>query len=67
MSAEREIKIFLVPRHLPSLTAIADIFERSPNTVREWYRQGAPIAFDGTRYSAEYNALQAWCVENSVR
>lgn len=57
-----DIQVFLAPRHLSSLAAIAAKFQRSPNTIREWYQRGAPIAFDGGRYSAEYNTLQAWCV-----
>lgn len=59
--------VCVAPRHLPSLAAIAAKFKRSPNTVRDWYRKGAPIAFDGSRYSAEYNQLQAWCVDTSPR
>lgn len=67
MEGRDGLTVFVAPRHLPSLQAIADKFGRSPRTIRAWYRAGAPIAFDGARYSAEYNSLQAWCVTNSPR
>lgn len=60
MSQKADIAI--TPVHLPSLGAIAKTFSVGAMTVRSWYKQGAPIAFEGGRYSAEYNALQAWRV-----
>lgn len=59
-----EVVVCLAPVHLKSAEAIRDAFSVRRETVRKWYRQGAPIAFDGQTYSAEYNALQAWRVTN---
>ena len=58
------IAVFVQPHHLASLTEFADMFGRSPNTIRRWHNEGATIAFLDGRYSAEYNTLQAWCVES---
>ncbi len=66
MEDKGRIVVYLSPRHLSSLAAIASVFERSPNTVRKWYKAGAPISLIDGRYSAEYNALQAWCVAQSA-
>ena len=55
--------VVIAPVHLKSLSDICDTFSKSRETVKGWYGDGAPIAFDGERYSAEYNALQAWLVQ----
>lgn len=52
----------VAPVHLKSLADICATFGKRRSTIREWYEQGAPIAFDGRQYSAEYNQLQAWIV-----
>ena len=58
----RDFGVIVAPVHLKSLTDICDTFSKSRETVRGWYNDGAPIAFDGDKYYAEYNALQAWLV-----
>lgn len=60
--SKKKADITVTPVHLPSLSAIAKTFSVGAMTVRGWYKQGAPIAFERGRYSAEYNALQAWRV-----
>ena len=65
MEDKGRIVVYLSPRHLSSLAAIASVFERSPNTIRKWYKAGAPISLLDGRYSAEYNTLQAWAIAQS--
>lgn len=57
--------INITSKHLSSLDQICHVFGRGKKTVRGWYDNDAPIAFDGQRYFAEYNALQAWLVMES--
>ena len=57
--------VSIAPVHLRSLSDIRTKFGRTEETVKKWLRDGAPIAFDGSSYSAEYNQLQAWLVESS--
>lgn len=54
--------IAVAPVHLKSLTDICATFGKRRSTVKDWFAGGAPIAFDGKQYSAEYNQLQAWIV-----
>lgn len=62
----------VAPKHLESLRAIAREFKVGPDKVKAWWVQGAPIAveYDGKGnacgFSAEYNELQAWRVEQSA-
>ena len=53
----------VAPVHLKSMGEICVTFSKERATVKGWYEMGAPIAFDGERYSAEYNQLQAWIVK----
>ena len=61
----------VAPKHLSSLQAICDEFKAGRDTVKRWWADGAPIAvdYDGKgnpcRFSAEYNELQAWRVNQS--
>jgi len=52
--------IAIAPIHLRGLDAIGKIFGKSRGTVKSWCKEGAPIAYDGTSYCSEYNALFAW-------
>lgn len=53
----------IAPLPLSSLAEICAAFKKSRATVLRWRTAGAPIAFAGGRYQAEYNALMAWLVE----
>jgi hypothetical protein len=65
------MNIILSPEHLNSSTAIRKRFGVGIPKIRLWHEQGAPIAIERNAkgeirgYSAEYNALQAWRVEQS--
>lgn len=62
----RHTAVLIAPEHLASLAAICVRFGVGARTVREWTDAGAPIAWDGKQYSAEYNRLQAWRVDRSA-
>ncbi len=53
------------PEHLSSLRQICNKFRKARKTVLSWKNEGAPIAFDGLKYCAEYNQLQNWLVNRS--
>jgi hypothetical protein len=55
--------VIVAPVHLRTLEDIRTTFGRTEETVKKWYHDGAPISFDGSSYSAEYNSLQAWLVQ----
>jgi hypothetical protein len=57
----------VAPLHLRRLADICTTFGRTEETVKKWRRSGAPIAFDGASYCAEYNQLQAWLVDHFSR
>ena len=57
--------IQVMPLLLVSKASIASRFSVAQRRIIEWHKQGAPISFDGSRYSAEMNALQSWLVERS--
>lgn len=57
------MNVVVAPMHLKSMTEICGCFGKSRISVKGWYENKAPIAFDGKQYFAEYNALQAWLVE----
>ena len=59
--------VVIAPVHLKSLADICATFSKSRETVKGWYDEGAPIAFDGERYSAEYNSLQVWLVRKFAK
>lgn len=59
--------VLIAPVHLKNLEMICTTFKRTEEKVKRWQKKGAPIAFDGYSYSAEYNQLQAWLVQNSDR
>ncbi len=52
--------IGIAPMHLRSLDTISKVFGKRRETVKSWYEEGAPIAYDGTSYCSEYNLLFAW-------
>ena len=58
--AERDYPVAVVAEHLAGARAIAEKFKVHENTVKLWKKAGAPIAFVGRMYQAEYSALQAW-------
>ena len=51
--------------HLTKCQEIADVFLVNRSTVRQWKKNGAPIAVIGGRLTAEYNMLMAWHVRRS--
>ena len=57
------------PCLLTSLAKISKTFGVSAATVKQWVKEGAPIAVEGAdkgmRYSAELVALQQWRLEKS--
>ena len=55
--------IQILPILLTSKASIAYKFRVSERKVVEWYKQGAPITFDGKRYTTELNSLQSWLVD----
>ena len=57
----------VAPVHLKSMGEICATFSKTRETIKTWYDLGAPIAFDGERYSAEYNQLQAWLVRQYAK
>ncbi len=54
--------VVVAPVHLRRLEDICTTFGRTEETVKKWHLEGAPISFDGSSYSAEYNSLQNWLV-----
>ena len=52
--------VVVAPVHLSGCQNIADVFQVSRPTVRQWVEAGAPIARIGGRLVAEYNALMHW-------
>ena len=59
---EQPYTVAMVPVHLMGARAIAEKFRVHENTVKLWKKEGAPIAFVGRMYQAEYSALQAWLI-----
>ena len=61
--------VVYTPRILRSLEEIKETFGVGERQIKQWVRQGAPIAVEGdgvkTRYSAEAATLQAWRVVES--
>ncbi len=53
----------VAPRHLRSLAEICKTYGKGRESVKKWFDEGAPIAFDGFSYFSEYHALQNWLVE----
>ncbi len=53
----------VAPKHLRSLAEICKTYGKGRESVKKWYSEGAPIAFDGFSYFSEYHALQNWLVE----
>ncbi len=53
----------VAPKHLRSLAEICKTYGKGRESVKKWYAEGAPIAFDGFSYFSEYHALQNWLVE----
>lgn len=64
---ERISSVVVASKHLGNLDEICKTFGKGKETVKAWYANNAPIAFDGKRYSAEYNVLQAWLVDKTKR
>ena len=62
IAQQTSARVAVTPVHLKGLTNICATFGKRKSSVRTWHEQGAPIAFDGCHYSAEYNQLQAWLV-----
>ena len=62
MTTAVPMPVLIAPVHLKTLGDICTTFGRTEETVKKWHREGGPIAFDGSSYSAEYNQLQAWLV-----
>ena len=64
------VAVSYIPTLLFGLGAIADAFRVSPERVKRWIEQGAPVVVDGEggsrRYTAELAALQAWRVQMSA-
>ena len=50
----------VAPVHLRGADKIAETFKVHRETVKEWWKKGAPIATIGGAYCAEYNALMLW-------
>lgn len=65
------VAVSYIPTLLFGLGAIADAFRVSPERVKRWIEQGAPVVVDGEggsrRYTAELAALQAWRVQKIGR
>lgn len=59
---KQDYPVAVSPDPLRTLEEIINRFKVTRSTVKEWMRRGAPIAFTGKTYQAEYNALQAWRV-----
>ncbi len=57
----------VAPRHLRSLAEICKTYGKGRESVKKWFDEGAPIAFDGFSYFSEYHALQNWLVERGRR
>lgn len=57
----------VAPVHLAGCGEIATAFRVSKDAVRQWKRQGAPMAVIGGRLTAEYNMLMAWHVERYAK
>ena len=59
-----KVQVAYQPKILRSLSEICEEMGVGEKAVRDWVRQGAPIAVEGegsrTRYSAEAGMLQAW-------
>jgi len=51
--------------HLSGCQSIADTFMVNRATVRQWKKEGAPIAVIGGRLTAKYNMLIQWHVKRS--
>lgn len=60
-----DMLLSVAPKHLASLDQICKEFGRSRETVLGWARRGAPIAYEGRKYCAEYNTLMKWLVLQS--
>ena len=62
------VAVSYIPTLLFGLGAIADAFRVSPERVKRWIEQGAPVDGEGgsRRYTAELAALQAWRVQMSA-
>ena len=56
--------VLVAPVHMKTMSEICATFGKKRDTVKKWYAKGAPIAYDGAQYSAEYNQLMAWLVHN---
>ncbi len=56
-------ELSVCPEHLSSLRKICIKFKKARSSVLKWKEEGAPIAFDGLKYCAEYNQLQNWLVK----
>lgn len=56
--------VLVAPVHLRNMAEICTTFGKKRGTVKKWYAEGAPIAYDGSQYSAEYNQLMTWLVGN---
>ena len=56
--------VVVAPVHLKKLSDICATLGKTRDTVKSWYGKGAPIAYDGVQYSAEYNQLVTWLVNN---
>lgn len=56
------LSVVLSPKPLNSMAEICEAFGRGRKKIKAWCAQGAPIAVEGDRYSAEYNTLHAWLV-----
>ncbi len=52
--------VAIAPVHLKGMEAICKVFGKSRNTIKTWCKNGAPIAFDGYCYYAEYMTLFTW-------
>ncbi len=55
--------VAIAPVHLRGLETIGRVFGKSKNTVKDWCNCGAPIAYDGSSYCAEYITLFTWYLD----
>ena len=67
ISKKRKDVVAMMPVHLDTLEQICGTFNVGKETVKSWWRSGAPITKRGkgvnTSWDAEYNCLQAWKVD----
>lgn len=64
--AAPESQPIFAPVHMCGAEEIASVFRVKVDTVREWQRNGAPIALIGKRYQASYYDLWEWLKRRAV-